>query len=178
MVSSFRTSRPTLCSDAHQRQKRLACIIGCRFRSESALVLRSKYAPVAFKPDSLRYHREPFKYCRSYFFAVFQFGVTVGCFIRGSPNIHLSTAVLTPTLYPQGTTTFDGRLVSSFSAHPKLDPQTGELIYFGYSLVARPYLSYGVISKEGEIVHQADIDLPNPVMVRVQDITQNLLGPF
>jgi carotenoid cleavage dioxygenase-like enzyme len=56
-------------------------------------------------------------------------------------------------------------LISSFSAHPKLDPQTGELIYFGYSLVAKPFLSYGVISKDGEIVHQADIDLPNPVMV-------------
>ena len=66
----------------------------------------------------------------------------------------------------QGPTTFDGRLMSSFSAHPKLDPQTRELVYFGYSLVARPYLSYGVISKEREIVHQADIDLPNPVMVR------------
>ncbi|GAQ82660.1 hypothetical protein KFL_001190030 [Klebsormidium nitens] len=81
--------------------------------------------------------------------------------------------VVDEALETKGPTTFDGRLVSSFSAHPKLDPQTGELIYFGYSLVARPYLSYGVISKEGEIVHQADIDLPNPVMMHDFAITEH-----
>ncbi len=47
------------------------------------------------------------------------------------------------------------------SAHPKLDPATGELIYFGYAATA-PYLWFGVVDAQGRRVHHAEITLPGP----------------
>jgi carotenoid cleavage dioxygenase-like enzyme len=47
------------------------------------------------------------------------------------------------------------------SAHPKLDPRTGELLFFGYGTSA-PYLQYGVLDAKGARVHQQAIPLPGP----------------
>jgi carotenoid cleavage dioxygenase-like enzyme len=47
------------------------------------------------------------------------------------------------------------------SAHPKLDPATGELLYFAYSTTA-PYLRYGVLDARGTKVHETPVPLPGP----------------
>lgn len=47
------------------------------------------------------------------------------------------------------------------SAHPKLDPHTGELIYFGYG-AREPYLWFGVLDAAGREVHRAELPLPGP----------------
>jgi carotenoid cleavage dioxygenase len=59
---------------------------------------------------------------------------------------------------------FDGALRGSFTAHPKIDPVSGEMLFFGYQPIP-PYLRYYVVDPSGAIVHEADIDLPNPVMI-------------
>ncbi|KAG9151861.1 hypothetical protein Leryth_002133 [Lithospermum erythrorhizon] len=46
---------------------------------------------------------------------------------------------------------YDKRLAHSFTAHPKVDPFTGEMFSFGYSTRAQPYLTYRVISKDGKL---------------------------
>ncbi|NVB77704.1 MAG: apocarotenoid-15,15'-oxygenase, partial [Kofleriaceae bacterium] len=47
------------------------------------------------------------------------------------------------------------------SAHPKLDPATGELIYFGYGTEA-PYLWVGILDANGTRTHHVDVPLPGP----------------
>jgi carotenoid cleavage dioxygenase len=47
------------------------------------------------------------------------------------------------------------------SAHPKLDPATGELLYFNYTTTA-PYMTYGVLDAAGRKVHETAIPLPGP----------------
>ncbi|RID47925.1 hypothetical protein BRARA_I04483 [Brassica rapa] len=46
---------------------------------------------------------------------------------------------------------YDKRLTHSFTAHPKVDPVTGEMFTFGYSHMP-PYLIYRVISKDEPIM--------------------------
>ncbi len=66
-----------------------------------------------------------------------------------------------PELETLGDQEYDGKLFRSISAHPKVDPRTGEMLFFDYSPVA-PYLTHGVVSAKGELVHQAPIELPGP----------------
>ena len=71
---------------------------------------------------------------------------------------------LTRELETVGEWDYDGKLQGAFTAHPKIDPNTGEMLFFGYSPFP-PYLRYHVVSADGELVHSTDIDLPNPVMM-------------
>lgn len=59
---------------------------------------------------------------------------------------------------------FDGSLEGPMTAHPKWDPVTGELLFFGYSPIP-PYLRYHVADANGRLVRSIAIDLPNPVMM-------------
>jgi carotenoid cleavage dioxygenase len=47
------------------------------------------------------------------------------------------------------------------SAHPKLDPATGELLFFSYQTTA-PYLHYGLVDARGQLVHHQPVLLPGP----------------
>ncbi len=54
------------------------------------------------------------------------------------------------------------------TAHPKLDPDTGEMTWFGYSIGQMPFtktVSYGVTSKSGEILRRDDFEAPYSSMV-------------
>ena len=73
------------------------------------------------------------------------------------------------TLYPY---TFDDRLACPFTAHPKIDPVTGEMMFFGYSPVVPPYLHYGIVSASGELLQTTPIDLPAPVIMHDFAITE------
>ncbi len=69
--------------------------------------------------------------------------------------------VLDPhSLETLGTEDFGGALREPISAHSKVDPATGELIFFGYGDTP-PYLRYGVVRPDGS-VHRTEITLPGP----------------
>ena len=50
----------------------------------------------------------------------------------------------------------------SFAAHPKVDPITGELIFFSYNPYKQPYLQAGIINKDGICSHQANLQCAEP----------------
>ncbi len=66
---------------------------------------------------------------------------------------------------------FDGKLNTSFTAHPKIDPATGDLHFFGY-FFTRPYLTYHVANAAGEIMHSSEIPLPASSMIHSFAITE------
>jgi carotenoid cleavage dioxygenase-like enzyme len=67
---------------------------------------------------------------------------------------------------------FGGRLQGSMTAHPRLDPRTGEMLMFGYSLF-EPYLTYHVVDPDGTLSHSVPIDLPAPVMMHDMVMTEH-----
>lgn len=71
---------------------------------------------------------------------------------------------LTPDLETVGEYDFDGALRGPMTAHPKVDPETGELVFFGYSALP-PYLRLHVADAAGQLVTSVPIDLPGPVMM-------------
>ncbi|EDX77091.1 Retinal pigment epithelial membrane protein [Coleofasciculus chthonoplastes PCC 7420] len=77
-----------------------------------------------------------------------------------------------PELETIGAYTFEDKLASAFTAHPKIDPVTGEMMFFGYS-PQPPFLTYSIVSRSGELVRTVPIDLPEPVMMHDFAITQD-----
>ncbi|MDM9380402.1 carotenoid oxygenase family protein [Chlorogloeopsis sp. ULAP01] len=67
--------------------------------------------------------------------------------------------------------TYGGDLKGAFTAHPKVDFATGEMMFFGYSWVDLPYLQYSVVSPEGKLLRTVPIDLPVGVMMHDFAIT-------
>ena len=80
---------------------------------------------------------------------------------------------ITPELETVGKWNFQGNIEQSMAAHPKLDPQTGELHFFRYSLLNSPYLTYYVANRQGEIIRTLPIDLPQPALLHDMAITEN-----
>jgi carotenoid cleavage dioxygenase len=78
--------------------------------------------------------------------------------------------VAVPSLETLGTETWGGRC-KTMSSHPKVDPVTGEMMFFDYKPFP-PYLTYGVVSREGELVHLTTIDLPGPRLQHDMAITE------
>ena len=58
------------------------------------------------------------------------------------------------------------------SAHTKVDERTGELLIFGYSANA-PFMHYGVVSPQGELVHAVDVPLPGPRLPHDMAFSEN-----
>ena len=82
------------------------------------------------------------------------------------------TAIRLPGLETQGATDFDGKLTHSFTAHPKVDPESGDMMTFGYSF-APPYVNYSVINAAGELVHTSPINIPKPIFMHDFAVTEN-----
>jgi carotenoid cleavage dioxygenase-like enzyme len=76
----------------------------------------------------------------------------------------LPTQVDRRSLETLGEYDFEGRLGTAMTAHPKIDPETGEMLFFGYSPMP-PYLTYHVAGKDGRLVRSAEIDIPWPSMI-------------
>ena len=68
---------------------------------------------------------------------------------------------------------FGGKLAGAMTAHPRVCPVTGELLFFGYQLARAPYLTYYRADAEGVLVEAEPIDIPNPVMMHDWNITRN-----
>ncbi|MBT4160007.1 MAG: 9-cis-epoxycarotenoid dioxygenase [Gammaproteobacteria bacterium] len=77
-----------------------------------------------------------------------------------------------PDLTTEGEHDFDGTLTHNFTAHPKVDVKTGEMMTFGYSPMP-PFLTYSVVSPAGKAVHSKEITIPKGVMMHDCGITEN-----
>ncbi|MFT5433952.1 MAG: carotenoid cleavage dioxygenase-like enzyme [Myxococcota bacterium] len=64
------------------------------------------------------------------------------------------------TLETLGVESFGGAIPKRISAHSKMDPATGDFIFFSYG-DRPPYMRYGVLKADGQ-VHRTDITLPGP----------------
>jgi carotenoid cleavage dioxygenase-like enzyme len=54
------------------------------------------------------------------------------------------------------------------TAHPKIDPKTGEMVWFAYSVGDTPFsntVSYGVTDKSGKVIRRDDFEAPFSSMV-------------
>lgn len=75
------------------------------------------------------------------------------------------------TLETCGREDFQGQLRRRISAHSKVDPHTGDFIFFGYG-PRPPYMHYGVVTPEGGF-HLTDIELPGPRRPHDLGVTPN-----
>jgi len=71
-----------------------------------------------------------------------------------------------------GEFTFDDRLDGPMTAHPRIDPATGAMHFFGWSPFA-PYLRYHVVDANGTLVHSTVIELERSVMIHDFVITES-----
>jgi len=78
---------------------------------------------------------------------------------------------VTPELDTRGPYDFDGRLRTAMTAHPKLDPVSGELHFFGYGFMP-PYLTYHVADASGALVRSEEITVPGPTMMHDFNLTE------
>jgi len=76
------------------------------------------------------------------------------------------------TLETLGDESFGGRLPRHASAHSKVDPVSGEFVFFDYSLY-EPWMSYGVVNKDNELTNFTRVDLPGPRLPHDMGLTQN-----
>lgn len=76
-------------------------------------------------------------------------------------------------LSTEGPWDFHGTARAGCASHPKVCPRTGELMFFDYSAIRPPYLTYSVASREGRVVHSTPIDLPGPRLLHDIAITPN-----
>src|SRR5437764_393690 len=84
----------------------------------------------------------------------------------------LPTRMMAGPLDTVGEYDFDGRLAGPMTAHPKLDPETGEMLFFGYSPFP-PYLTYHVAAADGALVRSEVIDVAWPSMMHDFAITKD-----
>jgi carotenoid cleavage dioxygenase-like enzyme len=70
---------------------------------------------------------------------------------------------------------FNGKLIPPMTAHPKTDPETKELCFFGYSPFGPPFLRYHVANKEGILTKSLEISLPACSMMHDFAITENFV---
>lgn len=76
------------------------------------------------------------------------------------------------TLETLRTETFAGALPANVSAHSKVDPHTGEFLFFDYALY-EPRISAGVVGADNRLQWYRDIELPGPRLPHDMAITQN-----
>ncbi|MEV6562860.1 carotenoid oxygenase family protein [Nocardia sp. NPDC051756] len=78
---------------------------------------------------------------------------------------------VTPELDTVGPFDFHGKLTSAMTAHPKEEPDTGELHFYSYSPFA-PHLTYFVASPDGHIIRSLVIDGAGPSLMHDFAITE------
>lgn len=62
------------------------------------------------------------------------------------------------------------------TAHPKIDPKTGEMVWFGYGIGDMPFatgISYGVTDASGKVVRRDDFEAPYSSMIHDFLVTEN-----
>ena len=79
---------------------------------------------------------------------------------------------MSPDLDTLGPCDFNGRLTTGMTAHPKEDPETGELHLFDYGVMP-PFLTYHRLSADGELITNFPVQVPGPTMMHDFAITKN-----
>ena len=79
---------------------------------------------------------------------------------------------LSPELDTLGPYRFGGKLNANMTAHPKICPITGEMLFFGYGIFP-PFLTYYRVSATGDLVQHEQIDVKGATMMHDFSITQN-----
>jgi carotenoid cleavage dioxygenase len=71
---------------------------------------------------------------------------------------------------------YDGRIASTFSAHPKIDYATGELVNIGANIngfTGAAELQYTITTREGVVRHAAVIPIPHAALIHTFLLTEN-----
>lgn len=76
------------------------------------------------------------------------------------------------TLETIGNETFDGKLPRNISAHSKVDGKNGDFVFFDYHLY-QPWMSYGVVNAQNELVNFQTVELPGPRLPHDMGLTEN-----
>lgn len=76
------------------------------------------------------------------------------------------------TLETIGNETFGGKLPRNVSAHSKVDPETGEFVFFDYSLY-EPWMTFGTVTPNNELVRFERVELPGPRLPHDMGLTRN-----
>jgi len=98
--------------------------------------------------------------------------IRLGSTLLTSGEVGLPFELQTSDLSTVGAYDFSGRLKTSMTAHPKLDPATGLLHFFGYGFVP-PYLTYHMASPDGRLLHSTEVPVPGPTMIHDFAITEH-----
>ena len=94
---------------------------------------------------------------------------------------HLPTEIEPGTLSRRGYCDYDGAIAGPFTAHPKIDPATGEMVFFGYNAAGplTPALSFGSVNASGVVTRFDRFEAPYASMVHDFIVTENhLLFPI
>jgi carotenoid cleavage dioxygenase len=83
--------------------------------------------------------------------------------------------MITPDLRTLGRFDFSGRLRSPMTSHPKTDPETGEMFFFGYTPNGPPWVRAHRVSPAGELCETWPVPVPRPTMMHDFAITENHL---
>ena len=75
-------------------------------------------------------------------------------------------------LATSGIANYDGKLQTAMTAHPKIDPDSGEMHFFGYSVI-EPFLTYHQANAAGELVKSLPLQTAGPAMMHDFAMTRN-----
>ncbi len=81
---------------------------------------------------------------------------------------------VTPELDTVGPYTFDGALTTAMTAHPKVCPETGELLFFGMTYgIEPPYFTYYRATADGVLAQATPISVKGPSMSHDFAVSRN-----
>lgn len=88
---------------------------------------------------------------------------------------HLPTEIEPGTLKTRNYVDYGKSIAGPFTAHPKVDPATGELMFFGYNAKGplTAAMSYGAVSAKGEVTKFERFETPYASMVHDFIVTVN-----
>jgi len=90
---------------------------------------------------------------------------------------HPPTEIEPGTLGRRGYCNYGGGIAGPFTAHPKIDPVTGEMVFFGYNAGGpfTPTLSFGSVDASGAVTRFDRFEAPYASMVHDFIVTENHL---
>jgi carotenoid cleavage dioxygenase-like enzyme len=88
---------------------------------------------------------------------------------------HLPTEIEPGTLTRTGYCDYNGAIAGPFTAHPKIDPRTGEMVFFGYNAAGplTPALSVGSVNASGVVTRFERFESPYASMVHDFIVTED-----
>jgi carotenoid cleavage dioxygenase-like enzyme len=87
-----------------------------------------------------------------------------------SGEVGLPYEISPKDLSTTGVYNFAGKLTTAFTAHPKIDPATGNLHFFGYGFTP-PFLTYHVAAPDGQLLMSTEVPVQASTMIHDFAIT-------